>query len=177
MESNVVLVLFFHLEASLAFHTLFVALDATPCGLLHFVFFFICAFLLHFLPSTVNQRMSPICGFSDFSDLLTISVPFLKYIVPERLLFVVDELALGWQVMTKYLDKNGTDFSFDEWEIGCFTTCWSQPKWLYLRNSLGKKKNIVSSLFCSDTCLYGTDSRDTQGLLWKFIGTIQEECW
>lgn len=58
--------------------------------------------------------MSPICGFSDFSDLLTISVPFLKYIVPERLLFVVDELALGWQVMTKYLDKNGTDFSFDE---------------------------------------------------------------
>lgn len=48
------------------------------------------------------------------SDLLTISVPFLKYIVPERLLFVVDELALGWQVMTKYLDKNGTDFSFDE---------------------------------------------------------------
>lgn len=140
-------------------------------------FFFICAFLLHFLPSTVNQRMSPICGFSNFSDLLTISVPFLKYIVPERLLFVVDELALGWQVMTKYLDKNGTDFSFDEWEIGCFTTCWSQPKWLYLRNSLGGKKKTLSSLFCSDTCLYGTDSCDTQGLLWKFIGTIQEECW
>lgn len=141
-------------------------------------FFFICAFLLHFLPSTVNQRMSPICGFSDFSDLLTISVPFLKYIVPERLLFVVNQLALGWQATTKYLDKNGTDFSFDEWEIGCFTTCWSQPKWLYLRNSLGKKKKtlwvLCSALIPVSMALIVVIHRV---LLWKFIGTIQEECW
>lgn len=105
---------------------------------------------------------------------------FLKYVVPERL-FVVGELA-GRQWPNMFM-KMAPNFSCDEWEIDCLTTCWLQSKWLYLRNT-SFKRTIVSSLFCPDTCLYGTLSCDPQvvekavEILWNHSGGVSRvEGW